>query len=110
MDPAKRLSELSLVSSLLLGGAALICFNVMKGRVFDAEWRDATKNFVTSFFIFSGSKWAWEILCYFVVVFFHFYIICFATRAYFTMTIVTNVCKYLLTLGRRNLVLVEEIL
>ena len=44
-------------------------------------------------FRLSGLRWIWEILLFFLVVFYHFYIVCFADRMYFTMALVTKICK-----------------
>ena len=86
--PSEKCAEFVLILLLVLGSAALLSFDYAAKQIYTTH-----RLFIHEKFRLSGFRWSWEIILYFLVLFFHLYLICFAARTYFTMLLVTNVCK-----------------
>ena len=82
--------EVVLYILLLIGGVILYLFHHnVKDWQQDSDHGDPI-NLMKEISIL---RWIWELLLYFVVVFFHFHVISFAMYSYFMMSEVTNLCK-----------------
>ena len=100
----EKISECCLIILLLLCGIILIIYPFAAR---DLHWREFGETWVIiyEYFTLSGLRWAWEILLYFLLLSFYVHMISYATRTYFTLSIVTNVCKYAISLLIRKLLL-----
>ena len=86
----EKVSEWYLIFLILLGGIILILYPYAEpGYVFNEPWID-----VYEYFRLSGLRWAWEITLYFLLVSFHAHVTAYAMRTYFTLSLVTNICKF----------------
>ena len=88
-QPCKQFDFFPIVSQILW---VLNILHNVKFTILSFSFSQSHSELLDNFRL-SGLRWIWEILLFFLLVMYHFYIVCFAHRMYFTMALVTNICK-----------------